>query len=246
MAFGCIPAFCKYELFMERYRSGAEVIRNQIALTADTKILDVGCGEGYMKYFFGMGAGRWFGVERGEERAKECRNLGYQVAEINLNESFLPYPDEFFDVVVASHVIEHLSKIDFCLKEMDRVLKKGGVMLLATPTKPPGADWLINLFYRTQPKIRDDTHRAFSVFSLKRFVARKLPYYRLVDGRGFRIFSARKKLPLENQYWFYRFSTFLGLFLTPFVPEVNLIYKKNSDETIASTAAAFQNIRKTR
>ena len=44
LAFGKIPAYCKYELFMERYRSGAEIIANEVKLTDETAILDVGCG----------------------------------------------------------------------------------------------------------------------------------------------------------------------------------------------------------
>jgi SAM-dependent methyltransferase len=228
LAFGRIPAYCKYELFMERYRSAAEIIRGQIVLTEDTKLLDVGCGEGYMKYFFDENEGKWFGVECWKERAEVCRGLGYDVVEIDINGTPLPYPNEFFSVVIASHVIEHLSDVDFCLQQMSRVLKKGGIMLVATPTKPPGTEWTLQFLHNLKKKRLGETQHAFNSLSLKKRIQASLKGYDLVDYRGFRIFSARKKLKLENSYGFYRISVFLGRHLTFLTREVNLIFRKKA------------------
>lgn len=226
MAFGRIPAYCKYELFMERYRSAAETIRNETALNDDVKFLDVGCGEGYMKYFFDLNEGKWHGIECWKERAELCRGLGYTVVDVDINKDAIPYPDEHFDIVIASHVIEHLSNIDFALSEMNRVLKKGGIILVATPTKPPGAALLIEFLHGLQSKQLGETQHAFSTFSLKRFIGNRLKGYELIDCRGFRILSMRKRFKLENHYYFYRINTFLAKYLTFIVPEVNLIYRK--------------------
>ena len=111
---------------------------------------------------------------------------------------------------------------------MDRVLIKDGLLLIATPTKPPFIAWLINLLHKTQQKKQGETRNAFSAFLLKHFIGKRLPNFALIDSRGFRIFSARKKLKLENMYSFYKISTFLGKYLTFIVPEVNLIYKKKA------------------
>jgi ubiquinone/menaquinone biosynthesis C-methylase UbiE len=226
VAFGRIPAYCKYELFMERYRSAAEIIRDAMPLNENVKFLDVGCGEGNMKYFFDAREGQWHGIECWQKRADICRDLGYEVVDIDINETLLPYLDAHFDVVIASHVIEHLSNVEFALKEMDRVLKKGGIMLIATPTKPPGTDWVIEFFHNLQSKDLGRTQHAFSAFSLKRFIGRILKNYELIDCRGMRVLSMRKRFKLENLYSFYRVNTFLAKYLTFMVPEVNLIYKK--------------------
>jgi SAM-dependent methyltransferase len=45
----------------------------------------------------------------------------------------IPFSDEFFDVVWAEEVIEHLHDTDFFLKEVYRVLRRGGVLILSTP-----------------------------------------------------------------------------------------------------------------
>ena len=226
LAFGKIPAYCKYELFMERYRSGAEIIAQEIELSDDTTILDVGCGEGYMKYFLNDGKGKWFGIERWDERVKVCENLGYDITSIDLNHEPMPYADNTFDVVVASHVLEHLSDIPHALSEISRVLKDGGVLLAATPTKPPILAEILNFIHKKSEKEIGDTQNAFTASALTRFLKKHLPNFEVVDVRGFRIFSARKRLPLENSYAFYRVSTFLGRWCTILVPEVNVIMKK--------------------
>lgn len=226
LAFGRIPAYCRYELYMERYRSAAEVIRAHRTLSPETRILDVGPGEGRFRYFFDADEGSWFGVDFHDRNFETCARLGYRMSLGDVNGTPLPYPDEHFDVVLASHVIEHLTDVDFCLSELDRVLRKGGLLLIATPTKPPGIAWLLQRRRRGFQRALGGTQLAFSVLSLKRYVGTRLRSYRLLDGRGLRIVSARKKLKLENWYPFYRANTLLARYLTLIVPEVNLIYEK--------------------
>jgi predicted SAM-dependent methyltransferase len=47
----------------------------------------------------------------------------------------IPYPDEYFDVVYSSHVLEHFNKKqgEFFIKECFRVLKKNGVLRIVVP-----------------------------------------------------------------------------------------------------------------
>ena len=48
---------------------------------------------------------------------------------IRLIEKKLPFKDKEFDFVVASHVIEHVEDIDFFIKELERVSRKGYIEL---------------------------------------------------------------------------------------------------------------------
>ena len=48
---------------------------------------------------------------------------------IRLTEKKLPFKDKEFDFVVASHVMEHVEDIDFFIKELERVSKKGYIEL---------------------------------------------------------------------------------------------------------------------
>ena len=51
----------------------------------------------------------------------------------DLNHCSLPYDDNFFDAVTFTEVIEHLEDHRKILKEINRVLKKDGVLVVTTP-----------------------------------------------------------------------------------------------------------------
>ena len=58
--------------------------------------------------------------------------LGDSYAAVDLNGSF-PWEDERFDAVVSTEGIEHLENHYHFLRELCRVLKTGGVLVLTTP-----------------------------------------------------------------------------------------------------------------
>lgn len=215
---------------MERYRSAAELIKAHHQVNHETKILDVGAGHGHMKMFFNEGEGDWYGIEPWEARAKRCRRIGYQIVDLDLDQSGLPFPEEHFDVVIASHVIEHLKDSGAAIRDMARVTKPGGLVLVATPTKPPFLSGLIQLYHRHRYANSGDTHNAFTAGSLKRHLLENLgkaeSRWELVDCRGFRVLSARSRTRLEDQHWFYRSNLAMPRALPWLVPEVNVILRK--------------------
>lgn len=96
----------------------------------DPKILDVGCGTGAnleMLSQFGTAEG----VDVSDDALEFCRRKGLNVHKGLAEE--LPFPDETFDVVTALDVVEHLDDDVAGLKEMFRVLKKGGKTLIFVP-----------------------------------------------------------------------------------------------------------------
>lgn len=52
---------------------------------------------------------------------------------VNLNNQALPYQNESFDIVTATEIIEHLENPRNLLREINRVLKFGGIFILSTP-----------------------------------------------------------------------------------------------------------------
>jgi len=204
LAFGVIPARRKYELHMERYNSAARILTPLLG-GGKLQILDIGCGEGFMKFFLGDLPADWFGIEIWKDRAEYCELLGYKIYQVDLNNSVFPWGDNSFDLVIASHVFEHLSNLSNALRESGRVLKPGGLLLIATPTAPPGIASLKRSFFAIFKHQLGETQNAFSYLSLRRECLRILGWgpETIVDIRGFRIFSARKHLSLENWKWFY-------------------------------------------
>lgn len=52
---------------------------------------------------------------------------------VNLNNDNLPYADDSFDLVTCTEVVEHLENYRRALRDMHRVLKGGGTLVVTTP-----------------------------------------------------------------------------------------------------------------
>lgn len=95
-----------------------------------SKILDVGCGTGanleMLKQF-----GEAEGVDVSDDALEFCHRKGLKVHKGLAEE--LPFEDESFEVVTALDVVEHLDDDVAGLREMYRVLKKGGKTLIFVP-----------------------------------------------------------------------------------------------------------------
>jgi len=111
---------------------------------------------------------------------------------------------------------------------MGRVLKRGGILLIATPTKLPVIAEIDSFIHKLSNRDTGETQQAFTHHTLQKLILNALNLNKsaLIDKRGFRIVSGRKKLPFENWKWFYKLSTFLGKKMLFLVPEVNIIVKK--------------------
>lgn len=96
------------------------------------KLLDVGCGSGdFLATMRGLG---WdvHGVEPDSTAAtiaRERHNLKVFDGTLHAAE----FPDDAFDAVTLSHVIEHVHDVDDLLAECRRVLKPGGRLVVLTP-----------------------------------------------------------------------------------------------------------------
>ncbi len=103
------------------------------------KILDVGFGSGGVSVAFARSGGVVSGVDVDQELKDVAERLA---KESNLNIDFkiyngvdLPFPADYFDFIVCSSVLEHVSFPEKVLNDMLRVLKPGGRMLLSLPNK---------------------------------------------------------------------------------------------------------------
>lgn len=95
------------------------------------RILDVGCGTGGNLELLSR-FGDVEGVDISEEALAFCRTRGLAKVRRGAAER-LPYEDRSFDLVTALDVVEHLDDDLAGLREMRRVLRPGGRVLLFVP-----------------------------------------------------------------------------------------------------------------
>lgn len=114
------------------------------------RILDFGCGsKPYISLF--SNATEYIGLDyegEGHSHVNEYVDVFYDGKKI-------PFPDASFDAVFSSEVFEHLFNMDEILRELNRVMKKGGKMLLSCPFVWPEHEVPVDYARYTRFALRD-------------------------------------------------------------------------------------------
>lgn len=227
LAFGVVPAYRRYELRLARYPDMVPAVRDLSQPDQVLEILDVGSGTGPAKRFVDHAgvAAQWTGIEIHPDRVELCKQLGYDriIDDHDLEKGPLPMGADSFDVVIASHVLEHLEDARAALEDWMRVLRPGGLLILGVPMHLPLIAKLARARFRHRGRKRVRAHcHFFSMRSLNEL----LSPYPVSAIRGFRLISARKWLPLEDYRWFYLVNRRIGRRFPALAAEVNVEIRK--------------------
>ena len=116
-----------------RWRSVAENIANHYNLETGSKILDIGCGKGFLLYEFaqvvagaqvvGIDISK-YAIDNGKEEIQQFLQIG--------NATVLPFEDNTFDLVVSINTLHNLYNFDLkkALQEMERVGKQNKYLVV--------------------------------------------------------------------------------------------------------------------
>jgi len=168
---------------------------------APCRILDVGCGTGRhicaaYRYEAVMAIGVDLSADNVAEAAHRLRfqadlgehgngTWGVNVADIHS----LPFRDAFFDLVICSEVMEHIRDHQAAAREVVRVLKPGGDLVVSVPRYfPERICWALSKDYRNT----DGGHVR---------IYKKQTLVRLVESAGTKAWALHFAHSLHTPYW---------------------------------------------
>ena len=101
-------------------------------------VLDYGVGSDFGTLLLSQHASRVVGVDVFPKTIAFCKKFHRKpnTKFIRIRDSYTtPFPDNHFDVVTSFQVIEHIKDVERYLRELHRVLKPGGTIIITTPNK---------------------------------------------------------------------------------------------------------------
>jgi SAM-dependent methyltransferase len=116
-------------------------------------LLDLGCRDGYYSEYF---ARRGYAVTSVD---LDCGAYG-KCRPMDANDPF-PFPDDSFDIVWCSEVIEHVRDPEATLGEIRRVLRPSGRAILTTPNSSFWPYRLLSPFGIHPRELQNDDHKHF-------------------------------------------------------------------------------------
>ena len=174
-----------------------EFLRKKRAEGFSGKVLDAGCFIGDVCAQIKERGFEAYGVDAFKNniiKAKKLhKGIDFRVGELGQK---LPYADEFFDVIWAGDVIEHVYDTIKLFSEFNRILKKGGYLVVSTP---------MHNFWKMMMITFVDLHRHFHpehkhvrFYTIKNF-------RRILHKYGFRILKEHylgRIKPIANNMFF--------------------------------------------
>ncbi|OGV41772.1 MAG: hypothetical protein A2X48_14260 [Lentisphaerae bacterium GWF2_49_21] len=124
-------------------------IKSFICERKPSYVLDLGCSSGWLSFemsecspstvFYGIDIST-YRVNLFQEQIT-ARNCQQKMHAASANGENLPFRDDFFDIVVMDEVIEHLQEPGSTLREIKRVLKPDGYLIITTPSRFMTSFW---------------------------------------------------------------------------------------------------------
>jgi ubiquinone/menaquinone biosynthesis C-methylase UbiE len=138
----------------------AVLVRAALPLTA--QVLDVGCGAGHLSFSLAGSVGSVTAVDPSPSmlstvrEAAAARGLADRIATVQAPAESLPFPDARFCLVATRYSAHHWLDLAAALREMRRVVKPGGYLLVIDSLGDDSS--LVDTHLQAMELLRDPSH----------------------------------------------------------------------------------------
>lgn len=113
-------------------RDKLRLLRHSLPIKTSRVALDLGCSQGLLSYHLRQRGGFWVSADEDMSSLREAHSLlGRNL--VQLRGDRLPFLDRCFDIALCLDYLEHVEVDEEVLKEIRRVLKNNGELILVTP-----------------------------------------------------------------------------------------------------------------
>jgi len=118
------------------------------------KVLDIGCGIGYLSELVINHNGMAYGIDVESDAINYCSD--HIDGEFKVGSAYdLPYEDNYFDYIILADVIEHIEHPSKVLTEIKRVAKNNAEVIISTPNLK---GWLTGTWVLSMLHEEEDEH----------------------------------------------------------------------------------------
>lgn len=108
-------------------------LMKQYHISPEQNILEIGCGWGALINELNTNNyHNTYGIDISEEAVEHCRSQRIKNI-LKMDVAKMEFDSNYFDLIIASDVLEHIEDEDSALREVYRVLKKDGVLIILVP-----------------------------------------------------------------------------------------------------------------
>jgi 2-polyprenyl-3-methyl-5-hydroxy-6-metoxy-1,4-benzoquinol methylase len=133
-----------------KFDDRVQTVLRLIRATGAKRILDVGCGDGFLSAEFRKMGMYVIGVDASPGAVEAAKARCDEAYVADLGHARLPVPDACADLIWAGEIIEHIFDTETFVEDLLRVLQPGGRLILSTPNL---ASWInrVSLLLGQQP-----------------------------------------------------------------------------------------------
>ncbi|PKN53146.1 MAG: SAM-dependent methyltransferase [Deltaproteobacteria bacterium HGW-Deltaproteobacteria-13] len=171
---------------------------HELNLKPNDVVLDAGCGLGrHLRQLARVPGLKIFGIDKSAaalsesykslETMPDSQSKDYLLSSADITR--LPFADAAFDCIICSEVFEHIPRHEQALKELDRILKPQGTLVVSVPRFfAERICWFISREYYNE----EGGHIR---------IYKKKQLREMLTGQGFKCWKINYKHALHSPYW---------------------------------------------